>query len=368
MRIDAIDVYLVRNDLYFPWTTAYGSDSFNDSILVKMTSGSYVGWSESSPFPTPTFSPEYAEGAIEVIRRFLIPCVLHKEFDDAESFNNAMSACKGNPFAKAALEIAWWTLQAKITGTPLYQLLGGSYKEITVGQAVGIQPSLDMLVEKVGKRIEEGSPRVKLKMCHGWDTNMLDAVRSTFPNHPLHVDCNSSYSIEEVDFFKKLDKYHLEMIEQPFYHQDLADSARLQGMIETPLCLDESITSPLAARQAIEMKACGYINIKPARVGGLWNCVQIDRMCKDAGVGTWIGGMLENDVGRGILRDLCSLGSVAYPSDVNPGTEKLVKVFVNRPLKYEKPYTFHPAATPDELIEPDETLLKDVTIAHHHFE
>lgn len=368
MRIDAIDVYLIKNDLYFPWVTAYGSDAFNTTILVKMTSGDYCGWSESSPFAAPTFSPEFAGGALQVIENFLIPKVLHKEFDDAESINAAMKDAKGNPFAKAAIEIAWWTLQAKMTNTPLYKLLGGTYKEIIVGQAVGIQPNLDMLIEKVGQRIDEGSPRVKLKMCHGWDYEMLEAVRSTFPNHPMHVDCNSSYSIDEIDFFKKLDKFNLVMIEQPFNHVDLWDHAKLASVIDTPICLDESITSPLAARQAIEMNACKYINIKPGRVGGLLNCVKINEICAEAGVGCWIGGMLENDVGRGILRDLCSMGNMVYPSDVNPAFEKLKYTFVDNPLTYEKPYTFHPAATPNDLIEPNEELLKKIVLSHNHFE
>ncbi len=296
-----------------------------------------------------------------------MPKVIHKEFDDAESFNQSLSATKGNPFAKAALEVAWWTLQAKVLHTPLYKLIGGSYKEIIVGQAIGIQPDLDMLIEKIGTRIDEGSPRVKLKMCHGWDYEMLEAVRSTFPTHTFHVDCNSSYSIDEIDLFKKLDRFGLAMIEQPFYHQDIVDHAKLAAAIETPVCLDECITSPLATRQAIELKACKYINIKPGRVGGILNSIKINTLCAEAGVGCWIGGMLENDVGRGILRDLCSLPNIVYPSDVNPAYEKIKYTFVDSPLTYTEPYKFYPAKAVEDMIEPNEELLENIIVCSKHF-
>lgn len=367
MKIDAIDVYLIKNELYFPWVAAHGSEAYNVSLLVRITSGGVSGWSESSPFETPTFSPEHARGAFYVIENFLIPQVLNKEFEDAESFNKALNVIKGNPFAKAALEIAWWTLQAKLTKTPFYKLIGGSYKEITVGQALGVQPNLDMLIQKVGTLIDEGSPRVKLKMIHGWDYDMLAAVRSTFPTHTFHVDCNSSYTIEEIDLFKKIDRFELAMIEQPFYHQDIVDHAKLAKTIETPICLDESITSPIAARQAIELGACKLINIKPGRVGGILNSIEINKLCAEAGIGCWIGGMLENDVGRGILKELCSLPNMAYPSDVNPAFEKIKYTFVDNPLTYIEPYKFYPAETENDLIEPNEELLKEIVIESKHF-
>ena len=66
---------------------------------------------------------------------------------------------------------------------------------------------------------------------------------------------------------KKLHQFHLAMIEQPLQHDDLINHAELQSKIGTPVCLDESITTPEQAQQAIRIKACKYINIKYGRVG-----------------------------------------------------------------------------------------------------
>jgi O-succinylbenzoate synthase len=367
MRIDGIELYSIKNELITPWTTAYGSDTFNVTVLVKMTSGNLSSWSETSPLVDPTYSPEYSDGVYEIIKRYLIPEVLHKEFDSAEEFCKSYGHIKGNYFAKSALEIAWWTLQAKVTNTPLYKLLGGSYKEIITGGAVGIEPSFDVLIEKIGQLFDMGAPRVKLKMCHGWDLEMLKAVRSTFPNQVFHVDCNSSYSLDELDMFKSIDKYNLAMIEQPLFYLDINDHAVLAKNIETSICLDESITSPFIARQAVEIGACKYINIKPNRVGGLLNSIEINKICKEGGVGCWVGGMIENDVGKGICVDLCTLPNMEYPHDVAPANRRMKNSYVKKALEYSSPFRMLPIENPGELIEPDEMHLKDYIIKTDKF-
>src|SRR6185503_7646047 len=89
---------------------------------------------------------------------------------------------KGNQFARAALEIAWWVLEAKGQGVPLHVALGGKGETVAVGADFGIQDSLDTLMRKIHDAIDEGFPRIKLKFRPGWDRDMVAAVRSTFPD------------------------------------------------------------------------------------------------------------------------------------------------------------------------------------------
>ena len=110
MRIDGIELYLVENAFHKPWRTAYGSDPGNSVVIARMVSGNYEGWSEASPLPDPNYSYEYGAGAFEIARRFLAPLVVGKEFSTARELNDAMRHVKGNPFAKAAVEMAWWTI------------------------------------------------------------------------------------------------------------------------------------------------------------------------------------------------------------------------------------------------------------------
>ncbi len=355
MRIDGIDLYLVENRFHRPWRTAYGSDPGNAVLMTCLHSGQHEGWSEASPLPGPTYCPEYGEGAYHVASRFLAPMVLGGEFETSQSLLAAMSAVKGNPFAKAGIEMAWWTLQADILGLPLRKLLCPKSTTTVVdeGAGFGIADSLDDLIAEVGAALDSGAKRVKLKAMHGWDVNMVQAVCSTFPNGIFHIDCNSSYTIEEADVFRKLDKYRLAMIEQPLSPVDIIDHAKLQQMIDTPICLDESITGPLIARQALEIGACGFINIKPARVGGLAHSLEINRMCRQAGVGCWVGGMMESDVGKSICVELAAVDNMIYPHDITPEKDNYPDPIGERPLPYAAPWRVSTAQNSGTPIKPD---------------
>jgi hypothetical protein len=54
MKVDAVEIYHVAMPLITPWTTAYGSDSVIESVLVKMTSGDTFAWGEACPLAAPT--------------------------------------------------------------------------------------------------------------------------------------------------------------------------------------------------------------------------------------------------------------------------------------------------------------------------
>jgi O-succinylbenzoate synthase len=107
------------------------------------------------------------------------------------------------------------------------------------------------------------------------------------------------------------------MIEQPLHYEDLVDHAELAKILETPICLDESIKDPHVARSAIRIGAAEIINIKPGRVGGIAPSKEIHDIAEKAGIPVWIGGMLETGVGRGVQVALASLRNVKLPNDIS---------------------------------------------------
>lgn len=368
MKIDALDVYLVKNPLINPWRTAYGEDKDIFTVLLKMTSGSDSAWSEASPLFAPTYSPEYAAGVFHVVTEFLAPLVLGRIFDSPSQIMDALSVIKGNPFAKSAVEIAWWTLESKIGGKPLHELLGGSYQEVATGADFGIQDSIDILLGLIDGAVRAGYPRVKLKAKRGWDLNMLQAVRSTFPRMTFHIDCNSGYTLEDLPLFRKIDQIGLAMIEQPLFHADIMDHAQLQKQIETPICLDESISSPRAAREAIAAGSCRYINIKPGRVGGLWNALQVNALCEQAGIGCWIGGMLESAVGAGICIELATISNMKYPSDLFPSAAYYRQELSRNEIRHSSPGAMMPSRLAGNAYVPETDRLLERTVASRHLE
>lgn len=368
MRIDSIDLYLVENRFHQPWRTAYGADAGNAVLLTRLRSGEHEGWSEASPLPGPTYCYEYGDGLFQVASRFLTPMVLGKEFDTPQQLMAAMSTIKGNPFAKSGIEMAWWTLEAEIRSIPLHTLLCPESKNTHVdeGAGFGVCDTLDELIAQVGEALDSGAKRVKLKAMHGWDVDMVQAVRSTFPNGVFHIDCNSSYTIDEADVFRKMDKFHLAMIEQPFSPMDILDHSKLQKMIETPICLDESITDPFVARQALELGACGFINIKPARVGGLSNSLEINRLCQQAGVGCWVGGMMESDVGKSICAELALADNMVYPHDITAECDNYPEPIAVHPLEHSAPWQYAASTTPGTPIKPNMEKMLAKATRHFH--
>ncbi|MFW6060882.1 MAG: o-succinylbenzoate synthase [Phycisphaeraceae bacterium] len=320
MRIDAVRIYHVAMPLIQPWRTAYGEDATIESILVEMCSDGHSAWGESSPLAAPCYSAEWAGGVFAVLRRWMAPAVVGEDITSGAQLQQCLAPFKGNPFAKAALDTAWWVLDAQRQGMPLHRRLGATRQCTAVGADFGVTDTLDELLAQIDRAVAAGYPRIKLKFRPGWDLPMLRAVRGAFPDITLHVDCNGGYGLDDLALFQQLDAFNLAMIEQPLAHDDLLDHARLQAKLATPVCLDESISSPRRMRQAIELGSCRYVNIKPGRVGGLTPALAIYEQARDAGLGLWVGGMLESAVGARICAALAMLEGFDYPPDLFPSS------------------------------------------------
>ena len=359
MKIDRIDLYHVAMPLISPWRTAYGEDADIHALLCRRGSGSLEAWGEAAPFAAPCYSAESAGSAFLIARDWLAPAVLGQAFDRGEQLQQAMAAYKGNPFAKSALDTAWWSLKSINTGTPLHKLLGATRDWVPVGADFGVMDRIEDLLPQIDEAVSAGFPRVKLKFRPGWDIPVIQRVRDAFPSLTMHVDCNSGYTINDLEQFRQLDAFQLSMIEQPLQHDDLHDHAQLQRQIETPVCLDESVRSVHLARQALALGSCQYVNIKPGRVGGLTHAVAIHDLCQQAGIPCWVGGMLESACGSAHCTALAMLDNFTYPADIFPSSRFYDQDLASPPLEL----ITGPDGTPgvqasSELALPREALLQ----------
>ncbi len=332
MKIDRIELYHVAMPLIAPWRTAYGEDAAVESVLCRMVSGEAEGWGESAPFAAPCYSPEWAGGVFAVARDWLAPTLIGQDVESGAALQNQLAHFKGNSFAKAALDTAWWSLHAEVVQLPLHELLGAHRDWVPVGADFGVMDQVEPLLEAVEQAVRDRFPRVKLKFRPGWDLPIVRAVRERFPELTLHIDCNSGYRLEDVELFQEVDSLGLAMIEQPLAHDDLSHHARLQEQLRTPICLDESITNRRRANQAIELGSCRYMNIKPGRVGGLTVAVEIHDLCRQAGIPCWVGGMLESAVGSAHCVALAMLDHFTYPADIFPSARFYVEDLAESPL------------------------------------
>ena len=360
MRIDRIDVHHVAMPLIYPWRTAYGVDYDIHSVLVKLTSDDHSAWSESTCFFAPTYHYESVGSVFYHVTEVFGPHIVGREYDTAAQLHERLAVFKGNSFARAALEIGWWTLQSEISGTPLHGLLGGEAREVVAGADFGIQDSYDMLLGNIGQAVDAGFPRIKLKVAPGWDREMLQIVCRTFPDMTFHIDCNSGYTLDDLSFFKAIDGLGLAFIEQPLHYMDVLDHAELARQLETPICLDESIVDVRSAEQAIRVGACEYINIKPGRIGGLTNALKVHDMARDAGIPVWIGGMLESAVGAAVCVELATLENFTYPGDLFPSARFYEQDLAAPPLEFATGHVFQPFSNGLPVPDPERLLAQTV--------
>ena len=312
-------VELVRVDLPLvrPFRTSYGTETHRDVLLVHMETDDDEGWGEVAAQAGPFYNEEFVDASAMVIERFAVPALAAADHLTAADVGPALARIKGYPAAKAGLEMALLDAELRASGTRLADRLGGVRDAVEVGVSVGMTGSVATLVEVVAGHVDEGYRRVKLKIEPGFDTEPVGAVRDAFPDLPLQVDANASYGPSDIEHLCALDAFGLLMVEQPFAADDLATHAALARQMATPVCLDESITSPRAAAAAIDAGACSIVNLKVARVGGLLACASLHDLCRERSVPVWCGGMLESGVGRAANIALATLPGFTYPGDIS---------------------------------------------------
>ena len=285
-------------------------------MLVRLESDGLAGYGECIAPAAPFYGPETAETVWHVITSFLAPCVVGGVVEHPRNLLSAMTAVRGHAMAKAAVEMAGWDLFARLHQQPLWRLLGGTRSYIEAGMSIGVQSSLDLLLQEVGQAIENGYRRIKLKIRPGWDLGVLESVRARYPSIALAADANGAYTSADADRLARVDDYGLEMLEQPFQAEQLIAHARLQARIVTPICLDESIHGSDVAESAIQLKACRAINLKPGRIGGFTESIRLHDLCVQHGLRLIHGGMLETGIGRAHNVHLSTLSHLQSPGDI----------------------------------------------------
>jgi O-succinylbenzoate synthase len=239
--------------------------------------------------------------------------------------------------------------------------LGGTRSEIETGVSIGIKKNPDELLRVIEKHMEEGYRRIKIKIGPGRDLEYVDSVRKRFGDIMLMADANSAYTLKDIDLFKELDNYNMIMIEQPLSNDDIVDHAKLQAVIKTRICLDESIHSVDDARHAIELKSAGTINIKVARVGGLTEARKIHDLCQAHDIPVWCGGMLDTGIARAHNVAIASLPNYSIPGDVPASTRYWKKDVINPPMTIDKNAMIQVPDRPGIGFEPIPEMMEELS-------
>jgi O-succinylbenzoate synthase len=327
VSIERLLVYRLPLQLTVPFTTSFGTyETLDRPFVVIETSDGLRGVGEIPTLLEPAYKAEVDTPAVLTsLGEFILPSIARAQrecgpIDDVEALKQSYAWIKGAVFAKSGVEAAMWDILAQRARRPLWRLWGGQQRTYPVGVSIGGK-TLDDVLQRAASAVDAGYRRLKVKIWPGFDVEVAGALRQRFPNVLLQVDANSAYTIDNWRRLQSLDDLDLLLIEQPLYDDDIALHSEISRDLRTPICLDESIHSLRDAQVAAMLWERNQvldrliINIKPPRVSGFAEAIDIARFCHEKGVRTWIGGMLDSAWGKAMNLQFNGLPEIDLPGD-----------------------------------------------------
>ena len=330
MKIQKVELRVVEIPYLHPFETSFGREEKNQEVIVRLHSKDLEGFGECVALDKPYYSYETVQTEWHILEDFIIPDIKTKEFETPKDVQTIFKRIRGHFMAKAGIEEAFWDIFAKEKNVSLSRLLGGCKSRIDSGVSIGID-KMEVLLDNIDKRWDEGYKRIKIKIKPGWDVQVVKKIRKEFGDIPLMVDANAAYTLKDSNIMKELDVHGLIMVEQPLSYDDLYDHAVLQEELQTPVCLDESIKSVKDAEVALKLGSCRIINVKHGRVGGLLQAKEIHNLCLNQNIPVWAGGMLEFGIGRATNIALASLEGFCLPNDIS-ATDRYYREDITEPF------------------------------------
>jgi L-alanine-DL-glutamate epimerase-like enolase superfamily enzyme len=212
--------------------------------------------------------------------------------DGLRAAGDAMGdAIRWNGGAKCALDSALHDLVGKVTGRPVWNLLGLSPDIQPTDFTLGLdEPAV------VAERARRAAhfPALKIKCGGPADVATLRAVRAVYGG-PIRVDANTGWTPEvAVELLPELMALGVELIEQPFPAGRLDWMADLQDRSDLPIVADESCVTDEDLEGLVGIVA--GVNVKLAKVGGPGPAARMLARARELGFRTFLGCMEETSV------------------------------------------------------------------------
>ena len=335
--VEAIPVsQRVRPDLAIVSAAGQHPESHYSFIQIGTENG-MVGYGEATL--APVWSGESQAAAQHAIREIFAPLLIGKDPLRLNALTDSMErALIGNPFTKAAMEMALVDLVAKIHQVPANLLLGGPRRdpEIRLKFSIGaFSPEEAARVARHAVALGLSAVKVKVGFDVAQDIARVEAVRSEVGAEiRVAVDANGGWTESDgVRAIPHLERLNINALEQPIRRGDLRGCARLRYRTAIPILLDESVFTPQEAMEAIRCNACDLISIYPGKNGGVFRSLEIAQMAAAAGMQCVIGSNLEMDLGTAAMLHL----AVAVPALATSVDHDIIG-----PLYYERHFTDSP--------------------------
>lgn len=265
-------------------------------IVLRLTAESGAqGFGEAAPWSVFTGSPEASFAALD---RYLRPHVLGRKVGDRGAIMaEAAHAVAHCTEAKAALETALLDLSGRISGLPVWALLGGKCRDRIPLSCSIANPDFDQDIDLMTRLQADGVGIIKLKAGfrdHAFDIMRLERIAQDFPEFRVRVDYNQGLTLEEAPArVADVARFNPDFIEQPVRAHQFDMMARLRGLTDVPLLADESVFGPEDMTRAAREGICDGVSVKIMKSGSLTRAQQVARIAAANGLTAYGGDMFE---------------------------------------------------------------------------
>ena len=321
MKITRIETIPVRVPLKQQLANRSGKGNLQHTVspflLVKIhTDEPHIGLGEVSC--TPRWSGEDQVTAAHFIQTYIAPLLIGEEATDINRLSlKIKTAIAGNPFTKAAVEMALWDLLGKSLNTPVYKLLGGAIREFvpTKWSVSGVEPAQAADIARWA--VAQGFTCMKVKVGGepAADLARVRAVREAVGSGVrLGVDANGGWpAFIAADMIDRLREFDIFFIEQPIAPGDDAALANLRQRAKAPIIADESLYTPQDAIALARAGAADLFSVYIGKSGGIAAARQIAAIAESAGIGCTVGSNLEMGIGSAAMIHLAIATSGITP-------------------------------------------------------
>lgn len=281
-----------------PFRLSYGTSETRQAFWIRLTDD--AGWGEG------TIPPYYGVDPAAMTDFWDSAALCDEPLPDDIAQIEGWVGLDGPAPARCALELALYDRIARQRGLALWQLLELPRPE---PQPTSFTIAIDTPEAMARMAVElPGFPVIKMKLGgDGDDEARLATVRAARPDARLRVDANAGWSIDTAgDYLRRMEAYHLEMIEQPLAKEAIAEMGLLQSRTKIPIVADESVQTA-ADVQALADAGVSGVNIKLMKVGGLTPALRLIRLARERGMRVMLGCMVETSIGTTAMAHLMGL-------------------------------------------------------------
>jgi muconate cycloisomerase len=367
MKIADLRVVLADIPLKRPHKMSFTTLETVNFVLVRLeTSDGLTGWGEAACLGGPTWSEESAESVAATVERYIAPWLVGRDPTQIEALRLEMARrVQGNPFARAAVEMALWDLAGRALGVPVHRLVGGRVRDrVELSWSLAV-PDPREEMEEAREKMSLGHRIFKIKTAAGpvaTDVERVRRLRETLgPAVSLRVDANQGWDRPTaLKAIRAMEPYDLDFVEQPVRRWDLEGLAMIAERSAVPIMADEACFTAHDALAIARLGSVSILSLKLTKSGGLLGSFAIARVAEAAGMGCYVGCMIETSLGTAAYLQLAlAAAPVTWGCELF-GPLLLAADITRRPVQYADGYILS-LDGPGLGVEVDETALEEWT-------